>query len=144
LRKHTGTPGDTATERRYDRRYRIALGLRWKLVRRRKIVDSGVGTTVDLSSGGLLFDAGRELLIGETVDVSISWPALLNNIAPMLLVVSGRIVRSARGHSAIRIGRHEFRTAGVPVQNPTGTQTFSASRVAAGTRITRRDTTIGG
>ena len=70
-------------ERRGDRRYDIALELRWKLVRRRKVLDSGFGRTVDLSSGGVRFDAGRLLPVGMGIELSIAWPALLHNVAPM-------------------------------------------------------------
>src|SRR5215831_6278920 len=80
-------------ERRVDRRYDIGLDLRWKLVKRRKVLDHGTGRTIDLSSGGILFESGRLLPVGLNVELSISWPALLHNVAPMQLVVSGRIVR---------------------------------------------------
>ena len=63
-------------DRRYDRRYGISLELRWKLVRRRRVLDSGVGATIDLSSGGILFDAGRQLPVGLGVELSISWLAV--------------------------------------------------------------------
>jgi hypothetical protein len=122
-------------ERRYRRRYGIVLDVRWKLVRRRKVLDSGGGATIDLSSRGIRFDAGRQLPIGANVELSISWPALLHKVAPMLLVVSGQIVRSAGVHIAIEIGQHEFRTAGVLAQgravrviNAPGAQLPAASR----------------
>lgn len=99
-------------DRRYDRRYEIALDVRWKLVRRRKVLDSGTGATIDISSGGILFDAGRQLPVGLNVELSISWPALLHNVAPMQLVVSGRIVRAQGSRMAIHMSQHEFRTAG--------------------------------
>ena len=99
-------------DRRYDRRYEMALELRWKLVRRRKVLDSGVGATLDLSSGGILFDAGRQLPVGLTVELSIAWPALLHNVAPMQLAVAGRIVRTHGSRIAISMNQHEFRTAG--------------------------------
>src|SRR5262249_967671 len=99
-------------DRRYDRRYGIALEVRWKLVRRRKVLDSGTGRTVDLSSGGILFDAGRQLPVGLNVELSIAWPALLHNVAPMQLAVSGRIVRTHGNRTAIHMNQHEFRTVG--------------------------------
>jgi hypothetical protein len=46
------------------------------------------------------------------VELSIAWPALLHNIAPMQLVVSGRIVRAEGARAAVRMVQHEFRTAG--------------------------------
>jgi hypothetical protein len=103
--------------RRYDRRYGIALDVRWKLVRRRKVLETGTGSTVDLSSGGILFDAGRQLPVGLNVELAIAWPALLHNVAPMQLVVSGRIVRTNGGHTAIHMSQHEFRTTGVPADH---------------------------
>ena len=99
-----------AGDRRDDRRYQIALDLRWKLIRRRKVLNTGEGSTVDLSSGGILFDSRRSLPVGLDVELSITWPILLNNNAPMQLVVSGRIVRSSGTAVAIRMVQHEFRT----------------------------------
>jgi hypothetical protein len=104
-------------ERRFDRRYQLQLEVRWKLIRRRKIQDSGVGRTIDLSSGGILFDAARPLPIGLNVELSISWPVLLHNVAPMQLVASGRIVRSVGAHVAIHLTQHEFRTVGIPTDH---------------------------
>jgi hypothetical protein len=99
-------------DRRNDRRYGIHLELRWKLIRRRRILDSGVGHTVDLSSGGILFDSGRQLPVGLNVELSISWPVLLHNQAPLQLIVSGRIVRCASNRTAVVMAQHEFRTSG--------------------------------
>lgn len=115
-----GWPGDDKPihqsingDRRYDRRYGIALELRWRVVRRRKVLESGIGATLDLSSGGVLFDAGRQLPVGVNIELSISWPALLHNVAPMQLLVTGRIVRTQGQRTAIRMTQHEFRTVGV-------------------------------
>jgi hypothetical protein len=106
-----------AGDRRYDRRYRIDLELRWKLIRRRKVRDAGSGRTLDLSSGGVLFDATRPLPVGMNVELSISWPVLLHNVAPMQLVVSGRVVRAAGSQVAVQMTQHEFRTVGVPADH---------------------------
>src|ERR1051325_8248783 len=99
-------------DRRYDRRYGLGLELRWKLVRRRKVLEFGTGKTVDLSSSGIRFDAGRQLPLGLNVELSIAWPALLHNVAPMQLFATGRIVRVDGAQAAIHIVQHEFRTAG--------------------------------
>jgi hypothetical protein len=48
------------------------------------------------------------------VELSISWPVLLHNVAPMQLVASGRIVRSIGAQVAIHLTQHEFRTVGNP------------------------------
>jgi hypothetical protein len=108
LGQEDGIHGD----RRNDRRYRIHLELRWKLIRRRRVLDTGTGQTVDLSSGGILFDPGRQLPMGLNVELAIAWPVLLRNEAPMQLIVSGRIVRSGQNRAAVSMTQHEFRTQG--------------------------------
>ena len=100
-------------ERRSDRRYGIHLDLKWKLIRRRRVLDSGVGHTVDLSSGGILFDPGRPLPVGLNVELSISWPVLLRNVAPLQLIVAGKIVRGGQNRTAVCMVQHEFRTSGI-------------------------------
>src|SRR5689334_5982578 len=92
--KHDEKPDIIAGGRRRDGRYDIRVEVRWKLGRRRRVLDNGVGQTLDLSSGGLLFDAGRPLPAGLNVELSVSWPVLLHNTAPLQLIVSGKIVRS--------------------------------------------------
>lgn len=104
-------------ERREDRRYDMQLDLRWKLVRRRRVIDNGVGYTLDISSGGIRFQAGRELPVGLNVELAVSWPVRLHNVAPMQLAIQGRIVRSADGWAAIRTVQHEFRTMGIPAEH---------------------------
>jgi hypothetical protein len=107
-------PEGIAGDRRSDRRYPILLNLRWKLIHRKRVLDTGVGSTRDLSSGGILIESNRPLPKGFDVELAISWPVLLHNVAPMQLVVQGRIVRSERNGFAIRMIQHEFRTAGIP------------------------------
>ena len=114
---HLNETDNIGGDRRFDRRYRIDLELRWKLVRRRKTRDAGSGRTIDLSSGGVLFDATRPLPVGMNVELSISWPVLLHNVAPMQLVISGRVVRSMGSHAAVHMTQHEFRTVGVPAEH---------------------------
>lgn len=105
-------------DRRDDRRYQIQLEVRWKLIRRRRVLDTGVGHTVDLSSGGILFDPGRQLPVGLNVELAIAWPVLLRNEAPMQLVVSGRIVRCSGNRTAVVMAQHDFRTVGAAADRP--------------------------
>ena len=130
-----------AGDRRFDRRYDIQLELRWKLVRRRKVMEVGVGRTMDLSSRGILFDAGQPLPVGMNVELSIAWPVLLHNVAPLQLVVLGRVVRCDRGRTALRMTQHEFRTmahaerrpaanAGVRTSSPVLSAVMNGSRQA--------------
>ena len=103
-------------DRRQDRRYQLQLDLKWKLIRRRRVLDTGTGQTVDVSSGGVCFDAGRHLPEGLNVELSISWPVLLHNVAPMQLVATGKIVRCNGRQVAIQTTQHEFRTAGISAE----------------------------
>jgi hypothetical protein len=97
-------------DRRADRRYELRLEVRWKLIRRRRVLDSGEGRTLDLSSGGLLFDAGRPLPVGLNVELAVLWPVLLHNVAPLQLLVTGRVTRSEGNRVAVATSQHEFRT----------------------------------
>jgi len=97
-------------ERRFNRRYPIALDVQWTVIWRRRIVDKGTGTTVDLSSGGILFCPGKPLPEGHQVNLSIRWPVFVQDYPPIQLAVSGVIVRSAQNNAAIRMIQHEFRT----------------------------------
>jgi hypothetical protein len=101
-----------AGDRRSDRRYPLELELRYKLLRRRRVLETGSGRTLDISSGGIRFEADRPLPAGLSVELSVTWPVLLRNVAPLQLVVSGRIVRSESNQVSIRMVQHEFRTQG--------------------------------
>ncbi|MGA2116703.1 MAG: PilZ domain-containing protein [Bryobacteraceae bacterium] len=111
LRQASG-PDRIAGDRRAAKRYAIQLDLRWKLVRRRRVLESGSGYTVDLSSGGILFEAARQLPVGFHLELSVSWPVRLHSVSPLQLFVRGKIVRSQGGRTAVRMLQHEYRTAG--------------------------------
>ena len=106
-------------DRRYNRRYDIPLELRWKRIRRGKVIEVGTGRTVDLSSGGILFRAEKSLPLGERIELSIAWPVLVDNFPRLQLIVSGMVVRSTGKQNAIRMIQHEFRTVAVARQNAT-------------------------
>ncbi len=119
-------------DRRVARRYDIRLNVKWRLVRRRKVLDTGEGWTVDISSSGMQIQTGKPLPAGFQVDLSISWPVLLHSVSPLQLTVSGRVARSEGEFTAIRISKHEFRTVAValdgrrpmPARAPTAASTF--------------------
>ena len=104
-------------ERRKNRRYHLQLELKWKLIRRRRLLDTGAGRTIDVSSGGIRFDAGRHLPEGLNVELSISWPVMLHNVAPMQLVATGKIVRCDGREVSMQTVQHEFRTAGIATKH---------------------------
>ena len=65
-----------------------------------------------MSSNGVLFSTETDLTPGRRIEVSISWPAQLNDTCPLKLVAKGRVVRIEPGRAALEIQQYEFRTAG--------------------------------
>jgi len=50
--------------------------------------------------------------LGRTVELSVTWPALLGGKCPLQFVARGRVVRSESNRAAVKIERYEFRTRG--------------------------------
>jgi len=73
-------------------------------------MDMGAGTTVDLSSGGILFESDHTPAATGFMELAITWPARPNGVPPMHLTVMGRVVRMSGRHVAIRIRQHAFST----------------------------------
>jgi hypothetical protein len=121
-------PEGIAGDRREDRRYPIELEMKYKLIRRKRVLQTGTGFTIDLSSGGLLVETDTPLPVGLNVELSISWPVLLHDVAPMRLLVIGRVVRNHNNRSAVRSVQHEFRTQGVPANPEPATARRPADR----------------
>ena len=71
---------------------------------------ASAGKTVNISSSGILFTTDHMLLPGRRVEISINWPAKLDNKCALKLVARGRIVRFQDGIAALEIMHHEFRT----------------------------------
>jgi hypothetical protein len=113
-------------DRRQDHRYDIRLNLRWKVLRRRQVIESGTGQTIDLSSGGVMFEAGRALPEGMNVELSIEWPISMESLTPLQLTVSGRIVRTSGRWTAIRTA-HQKIVAAARTEDRPATMRMAAS-----------------
>lgn len=98
-------------ERRSAVRFPIEQEVRYKIFNRNTI-EVGSGKTVNMSSNGVLFTTERTLGPGERVELSVNWPAQLDNRCPLKLVTTGRVVRTNGAIAAIAIERYEFRTQG--------------------------------
>jgi hypothetical protein len=101
---------DPEDERRGKFRFPIRRELRYKLLRDGAVAEAGVGETVDIGSGGIGFAIDRDLPVGAFIELSISWPVLLNESCPMRLNVFGRVVRNEPGKCACTVDKYEFRT----------------------------------
>jgi hypothetical protein len=101
------------TDRRTSDRFPISREVRFKLLSKRLNDESGAGTTVNMSSSGILITTDKPLLPGKRLEMAISWPAQLDNKCALKLVARGRIVRCEGGTAAVEIQQYEFRTVGV-------------------------------
>jgi len=97
-------------DRRHSDRFPIEREVRFHVLNKRSGDESGEGKTLNISSSGVLFTTERLLLPGRRLELSISWPAHLNNVVPLKLVARGRVVRFVEGIAAIEIQQYEFRT----------------------------------
>jgi len=97
-------------ERRAADRFPIERELKYRVIGRRPGEASGSGRTVNMSSSGILFSTEDELTPGCQIEVSIAWPAQLNNQTPLKLVARGRVVRTEHRLAALEIQHYEFRT----------------------------------
>ncbi|MFB3776424.1 MAG: PilZ domain-containing protein [Bryobacteraceae bacterium] len=98
-------------ERRATKRYAIERSLRYRIRGVRPAL-TGAGTTVNLSSTGVLFTTEQSLPPGKPVVLEIHWPVLLDEAKPLKLVTRGRIVWCDSATAAMRIEGWEFRTQG--------------------------------
>jgi PilZ domain len=104
------------SDQRHTGRYPITLELQYKLLNKGRVEHLGMGRTLNISSGGVLFEAadGIPLATGP-IELALSWPFLLEGICNLKLVMRGRIVRCDAASKAIAVKTeyHEFHTAGV-------------------------------
>ena len=99
-------------EQRAHRRYPVALEAEYKLRHKGKVQRSGIGRTLNVSSGGVFLESSDSLPEKGRIELMMTWPFLLEGVCPLRLVMHGRIVRCEENGVAIRSDRHEFRTAG--------------------------------
>jgi hypothetical protein len=84
--------------------------LEYKLLDGKKVLKTGAGRTLNLSSSGILFECAEVLPLGAQIRLSLTWPAQLSDKVGLTLCVNGRTVRSSGKCTAIEIMSHEFRT----------------------------------
>ena len=102
-----------SVERRSSDRFPIEREVRYKVLSKRTNQEEGTGKTINISSNGVLFTTDQILLPGKRLELSISWPAQLDNKCQLKLVARGRVARLEQGRAAIEIQQYEFRTQGM-------------------------------
>jgi hypothetical protein len=103
---------DEFVDRRSADRFPIEREVRYRVLGKRGTSEEGTGRTVNISSNGVLFTTDQILVPGKRIEVSISWPAQLDNRCLLKLVARGRVSRLEQGRAAVEIQQYEFRTAG--------------------------------
>jgi len=106
--------------RRLKTRFPIHRELRYRLMQDGRVLEMGIGKTVNMASNGVAFALDRALTAGAFIELSISWPVLLDSGTPVRLVVFGRVLRSGDGVSACTVDKYEFRTQARTPQPNTG------------------------
>ena len=104
--------GKADRERRFKRRFQIDQEVKYKMLYGQRIAETGVGRTMNVSSGGVWFSTENMLTSGMPVELSMTWPVLLNESCPMKLMIYGCVVRSNERGAAVAIERYAFRTQG--------------------------------
>ena len=114
--KRMDAPDIPSTERRRSSRFPIEREIRYKTLNQRAELMAGVGKTLNISSSGVLFTSEHEMPLGTRLEVSISWPAQLNERCLLNLVARGRVTRHDKGKLALQIQQYEFRTQSRPAR----------------------------
>jgi hypothetical protein len=102
------TPKPHAPERRANRRYDLEFDIRYAVKSGKRVVSTGAGKSLNLSSSGLLFTADTMLEAGSRMIAAVRWPATPGRDVPLVLVVSGRVAWSTSEHTAMTISAHTF------------------------------------
>jgi hypothetical protein len=97
-------------DHRSNRRYPVDAVVEYAVVLPNRKVITGVGETVNLSSGGVLFQSEVPLPSGVAIELAIAWPARLESLAGMNLYVTGTTLRTQGNCTAVSIHRCEFRS----------------------------------
>jgi len=105
----TGSPDARQVERRLHCRYPITLDVHYKLLATGGGEQIGIGKTVNVSSGGVLFEATDGLPARRLIEVFIDWPLPKEGAHPLKLAMYGRVIRSDGKLAAVLVSRHEFR-----------------------------------
>jgi CheY-like chemotaxis protein len=100
----------SGTDRRTNARFPCRLAVSYQALEHPFLSGVATSETLNISSKGLLFATEEALEPGQLLQVSVDWPARLENQVPLKLVAEGRIVRNVNGLAAMRIDKYEFRT----------------------------------
>jgi CheY-like chemotaxis protein len=110
--KHAGleTEKKGGEERRSNARFPCRLAVSYQTLEHPILSGRGTSETLNIGSKGILFTSNEQFKEGQLLQVSLDWPARLENQVQLKLVAQGRVVRNSNGQTAMTIDRYEFRT----------------------------------
>jgi hypothetical protein len=103
-------------ERRANKRYELRFPLRYRISQKGAPPYTGISLTLDLSAGGIAFRCRKPLPVGSHIELLVDWPTRYRDVSPIELHVTGFVVRSANGRTAVRMTSHRLRVTEVPAQ----------------------------
>ena len=98
-----------ARERRSNQRYELHLPVHYRVSQKGAIARWGTGVLREMSTGGLSFRTRKPLAVGSHIEVVVDWPARYADTHPVALQVTGFVLRSDGGRTAVRVTSHRFR-----------------------------------
>ena len=97
-------------DRRSHHRYPVSMDLEYRLSSPEGHLQVGRGRTINLSSGGVLFEAEATVPLNTTVEMSILWPLRSEHQVRFELHVTGKTVRARDRQVAVKFDQCIFRT----------------------------------
>jgi hypothetical protein len=95
-------------ERRARKRYSIHRKVSYSIPKGGVEASSGEGTTLNISSTGVLFQSTATLKPGSYVVLYMDWPVCAEDGTPLILVVAGPVVWSQGDIAGMCISRYGF------------------------------------
>lgn len=99
-------------ERRANVRFPFVTEIRYWFIGGKGDLEEHHGTTVNISSRGVLFRADASVPVGRRLQLVINWPVKLNNQCGLKFFARGKVIRSEDTLVAVALRQYEFRTQG--------------------------------
>jgi len=103
-------------DHRHSHRYDLTLPVHYQASIKGASPHAGTSVTCDMSTGGISFRCRRPLPVGAHAELVIEWPALYADLYPIDVQVTGFVVRSDPGVTAVSISSLRFRTCSAPAE----------------------------
>ena len=101
-------------DRRLHRRYPVSVDVSYVFGSAGSELQVTHGRTINLSSGGVLFETEGVVPVNARIELSISWPSWAPHQIPLELCVAGETIRVEGRLVALKFDQSIFRTAITP------------------------------